>query len=298
MRETSLETGEVDLSLALAPLAMLPGDPTVRLAPGRFVRSTLTPEGPGTIAVAWDPAEPRARVRTTGPGEEWLARRAAALLGLADDATGFAPDANPLRSIWSRFRGDRISASGTVWHDLAFFIVQQRVTRDSAAQSWRQLVSALGTPVPGSALPAPPEAAHLARLTYDALHRFGLERRRAEVLIAAARTMSRLSAATLADRARVEGALGAVRGIGPWTLSCLATATWGDADTVITGDSGIPSMVSWMLAREPRGDDARMLTLLEPYRPHRYRVIRLAFASGSRPPRQAPRVPDQPIRDR
>ncbi len=52
MRETSLETGEVDLGLVLAPLAMLPGDPTVRLASGRFVRSTLTPEGPGTIAVA------------------------------------------------------------------------------------------------------------------------------------------------------------------------------------------------------------------------------------------------------
>ena len=52
MRETSLETGEVDLGLVLAPLAMLPGDPTVRLASGRFVRSTLAPEGPGTIAVA------------------------------------------------------------------------------------------------------------------------------------------------------------------------------------------------------------------------------------------------------
>ncbi|GAA0485293.1 hypothetical protein [Microbacterium aurantiacum] len=52
MRETSLETGEVDLGLVLAPLAMLPGDPTARLASGRFVRSTLTPEGPGTIAVA------------------------------------------------------------------------------------------------------------------------------------------------------------------------------------------------------------------------------------------------------
>ena len=172
------------------------------------------------------------------------------------------------------------------------------MTRESAAQSWRQLVSALGTPVPGSTLPAPPEPDALARLPYDALHRFGLERRRAEVLIAAARTMSRLSAETLADRARVERALGAVRGIGPWTLSCLATATWGDADTVITGDSGIPSMVSWMLSRESRGDDTRMLALLEPHRPHRYRVIRLAFASGSRPPRQAPRVPDQPIRDR
>ena len=43
-------------------------------------------------------------------------------------------------------------------------------------------------------------------------------------------------------------------------------------------------MVSWLLAGERRADDARMLELLEPYRPHRYRVVRLAFAAGTRPP--------------
>ncbi len=83
-------------------------------------------------------------------------------------------------------------------------------------------------------------------------------------------------------------------GVGPWTQSCLSTFTWGSADTVITGDAVIPSMVTWLLAGERRGDDHRMHQLLEPYRPHRYRVIRLAFASGSKPPAELPAPPPTP----
>ena len=64
--------------------------------------------------------------------------------------------------------------------------------------------------------------------------------------------------------------LRSVPGIGPWTATCLAAQTWGDADTVVLGDDGIPSMVAWLLAGERRADDARMLELLEPFRPHRH----------------------------
>jgi hypothetical protein len=37
-------------------------------------------------------------------------------------------------------------------------------------------------------------------------------------------------------------------------------------------------------------DDACMLELLEPWRPHRYRVIRLLECSGSAKPRFGPRM--------
>ena len=49
------------------------------------------------------------------------------------------------------------------------------------------------------------------------------------------------------------------------------------------GDFHMPNAVAWHLAGEPRGTDARMLELLEPYVGHRWRVIRLAKASGSAP---------------
>ena len=72
----------------------------------------------------------------------------------------------------------------------------------------------------------------------------------------------------------------------------------GGLPPVEVGDDGIPSLVAWVLARETRADDARMLELLEPYRPHRYRVLRLVLGSGQRPPRRAPRGRRTDIRRR
>ena len=116
----------------------------------------------------------------------------------------------------------------------------------------------------------------------------GIERSRADTLIRAAREMPR--AAHRVDDAfdAVRPRLAAIRGIGPWTLAGLQSLTWGSADAVIVGDVGLPPLLCWFLAREAWGDDARMIELLEPYRPHRYRVIQMAFASGVSPPRRRP----------
>ncbi|MGY1753349.1 DNA-3-methyladenine glycosylase family protein [Blastococcus sp. SYSU D01042] len=293
-----LPTGDVDLGLTLAPFLMLAGDPAVQMRPGRFARASPTPEGPGTIVVTWDGRRPEAVVGTYGDGADWLVRQAPGMLGLLDDVSGFAPAAGPLRARWSRYRGDRVAASGSLWHDLAWFIVQQRIARHAAAAQWSRLVSALGSPAPGANdLVVPPLPEAVARLTYGELHRLGIERQRAERLIAAARCAHRLLRNPILDRATALAALGAVRGVGPWTTSCLSAFTWGFPDTVITGDAGIPSMVAWLLAGERRADDQRMRQLLEPYRPHRYRVIRLALAGGG-PPRRAHRAPVHDIRGR
>ncbi len=291
--------GGTDPAVALRSLAMLPGDPSVRLAPGRVERASPTPEGVGSIAATWEPGGEEVRVETWGDGSAWLADRAPGLLGLADDVSGFAPTAPGLRELWRRFRGDRIPATGTLWHDLPAFIVQQRVSRADAAAQWRRLVTDRGPVAPGLPhLRVPPAPAELGRLEYHDLHRYGIERQRAAAMIAAARASVRLTAAPDLPADRALAALAAVPGVGPWTLGCLRTQTWGEADAVIPGDYGIPSMVSWLLAREARADDERMLTLLEPHRPHRYRVIRLAFLGGVRPPRRGPRVAAQDIRRR
>ncbi len=54
----------------------------------------------------------------------------------------------------------------------------------------------------------------------------------------------------------------------------------GDADAVPTGDLHLPDEVGWALAGERRADDARMLELLEPFRGHRFRLLRLLLAAG------------------
>ena len=286
-----------DLDGTLRLLGMLPRDPTLRLRPGHLERATVTPEGTATLLVRW--AGDTATVRAVGDGAAWLLARAPVALGCLDDASGFAPQEQPLRDLWRRHRGDRIPRTSTLWHDLAWFVVQQRVRREDADAQWARLVTACGTPAPGAeGLLAPPDAATVARLPYAQLHALGLERRRAQALVEAARAVVRLQHLVDDPFEEVEPHLRRVPGIGPWTSSCLATHTWGCADRVVEGDDGIPSLVAWVLAREARADDARMLQLLEPYRPHRARVVRLALRSGLRPPRFGPRRPAHDIRHR
>ena len=79
-------------------------------------------------------------------------------------------------------------------------------------------------------------------------------------------------------------------GLGPWTAAEVAVRALGDRDALSVGDYHVPNLVSWALAGEPRGTDARMLELLEPYRPHRARVVRLLEAAGIRSPRYGPRM--------
>jgi hypothetical protein len=64
------------------------------------------------------------------------------------------------------------------------------------------------------------------------------------------------------------------------------------------GDYHIPNAVTWALAGEPRGDDARMLELLEPYTGQRGRVIRLLMSGGRGAPRYGPKLSRQDIRAR
>jgi hypothetical protein len=59
---------------------------------------------------------------------------------------------------------------------------------------------------------------------------------------------------------------------------------------VPTGDWHFPRHVAFALAGEHFADDARMLELLEPFRPQRGRVLRLLLASSPGPPRHAPRA--------
>jgi 3-methyladenine DNA glycosylase/8-oxoguanine DNA glycosylase len=291
--------GDVDLAATLGSVLWLPRDPTARLTSGRFERATQTPEGSGTVVVTWTPDARTARVEAFGDGAGWLVDRVPRLLGCEDDVTGFDPAGPPLRDLWRQHGRRRIARTGTLWHDLTCLVVQQRIDRLSAADQWRRLVTTHGTPAPGvDGLWAPPAPATLARLSSPDLHRLGLERKRAQTLVGAGLALAHHQHIADDDVATGTAALRAVPGIGPWTTGCLAALTWGDRDAVIPGDSGIPSLVGWVLAGRHRSDDAAMIELLEPHRPHRYRVLGLVMASGRRPPRTAPRGTREDIRRR
>jgi hypothetical protein len=269
----------VDPGLVLFPLRMLYADPTIRVGDREFTRATWTPEGPGVIAIRWGAEPGRIDVTCQGDGARWLREGARSLLGVADDISSFEP-VGVVGRLWSRMQGDRVGATGTVWHDLTWSITQQRVHRSDAAAQWRRLVTSFGESVDGDeGLYTPPVPERLARAAPWSLRALGIDQRRAMALIAAGRVALRLHA--LADRPWEDARVGlaSLPGVGPWTLAVLSGLTWGEPDTVITGDSGIPSLIASTLSGERRADDARMLELLEPYRPHRYRVLRLALAA-------------------
>lgn len=270
----------IDIRQTLGPLAMLAADPTVRLSVNSFERATITPEGPGVISARWQRGAPTVSVEAAGDGGDWLLQSAPALLGLTDDVSSFQPMDPVVRGLWARFRGDRIPRTSTIWHDIAWTVVQQRVHRRDAARHWRRLVSGLGVSIPGvDHLKAPPEPDSIAKRHYSEFRQFGIDSRRSQALVNAAQVASRIQ--SLVDRPvnEARSALLSIPGIGQWTVGCLSGFTWGDPDTVIVGDSGIPSLIAAVLVGERRASDERMLELLEAYRPHRYRVLKLAFAS-------------------
>jgi 3-methyladenine DNA glycosylase/8-oxoguanine DNA glycosylase len=84
--------------------------------------------------------------------------------------------------------------------------------------------------------------------------------------------------------------LSKMAGVGPWTMGYLRGSALADADAILPGDYNLPHTVAWVLAGEERGDEERMLELLEPYRGHRFRVIRLIWMKGAHAPRRGPVV--------
>jgi 3-methyladenine DNA glycosylase/8-oxoguanine DNA glycosylase len=64
----------------------------------------------------------------------------------------------------------------------------------------------------------------------------------------------------------------------------------GDPDAVSVGDYHLCHQVVFAFLGQRRGDDELMLELLEPFRPHRQRVVRLIERGAPMPPRRGPRL--------
>ena len=285
-------TRPLDLVLTLGPLRHGTGDPTIRLSPGAAWRATRTPDGPAT-----ERAELRddvVRVAAWGPGAGWALEAAPDLLGEADDASAFTPRRPLLAALHRRMPGLRLGRSRAVVEALVPAILEQKVTGIEARAAYRLLLRTRGEPAPGPGaalgLRVPPSAAELAGLPSYALHPLGLERRRAETLRRSCARADRLESLLALAPAEARGRLMALPGIGPWTAAEVGLRAFGDADAVSLGDAHLPDLVGWLLAGEPRGDDARMLELLAPWAGQRARVIRLLEACGLREPRFGPRL--------
>lgn len=271
------------------------GDPTMETAPGRVIRATRTADGPATIELTH--RGDRIALQAWGPGADRLLAAAPALVGLDDDRSGFQPAHHPLvAALDRRHPGIRVGRTGAVLEALIPAILEQKVTGTEAWRGLRGLIRTWGEPAPGPfrlrLLPAP---AAIAAMPYHAFHPHGIERRRADLVRRVCDRADRFEEVVGLPRDAAWARLTALPGIGPWTAAEVALRALGDPDALSVGDFHLPNLVAFTLAGEIRGDDARMVELLEPWRGHRARVIRLLEASGLRPPAFGPRYAPRSI---
>jgi 3-methyladenine DNA glycosylase/8-oxoguanine DNA glycosylase len=253
----------IDLARTLGPLCRGAADPTMRVGGGE----------------AW------------GPGDRWALDTVPGLVGALDDAERFEPHDDVIAELWRHHRGVRITRSGGVMQVLIPTILEQKVTGIEARRAYRAMVLATSEPAPGpSGLFLPPDPARLAETPYFAFHPWGVERRRAETVRNACAHAARLEAGTALTLEQAKARMGALPGIGPWTVAEVARMALGDADAVSVGDFHLSNTVCWALAGEPRGTDERMLELLEPYRGQRGRVQLLLDAGNISAPKYGPRM--------
>jgi hypothetical protein len=283
----------VDVRLTLSVHCRGGRDPAYHLdAAGAVWRTSLTPDGPGTLRVSTGP-DSLITGQAWGPGAAWLLDTLPAQLGAHDDLSGFTVRHPAVAELALRYQGLRIGRTARVFEALVPAVLEQKVVGKEAHRAWRILLRQHGAPAPGPA-PAgmrvipPPRA--WARIPSWDWHRAGVEGVRARTIIGAADVAARLEQVMELEGAEADRRLRSLPGIGPWTSAEIRQRAAGDPDAVSIGDYHLPKAVGWTLAGRIT-DDAGMLELLAPYAGHRYRVARLIELGGRVPPRRGPRMP-------
>lgn len=256
---------------------------------GTWWWATRTARGPATVALAMHGE--RVAARAWGPGGVDLIERVPRLVGAGHEYELLSSN-HRVRGFLSKAIGLRLGSTADVHEAISTAVLGQVVTTIEGTRALRSIVLAYGDSAPGprTGLRTFPAPEVLGSLSHDQLHVHGVERRRATTLIEVARRWKRLAEILPMGRDDAERRLLAIRGVGPWTAAIVMGQAYGDRDAVPVGDYHMPNMVAWALAGEDRGDDDRMLELLEPYRPYRRHVLVAIKQSGIKAPRYGPRT--------
>ncbi len=282
----------VDVRRTLSPLSRGRGDPTHRVeADGSVWRTTSTDDGPATFRLTQRGLH-EVTCQAWGEGADRVVAGLADLLGGRDQVEDFVPAHPLLEDTHARHPGLRVPRTGRVLESLVPAVLEQKVTGKEARGSFRVLVLRYGGVAPGPApdgMRVPPDATTWRRVPSWEWHRAGVDGKRSRTVCEAATLAPRLEEAVGMAPAAAAARLSAVRGIGPWTVAEVAARALGDTDALSVGDYHLSQFVGWALVGRPLDDDG-MVALLERWRPHRYRVVRLLELSGAAKPRFGPRL--------
>lgn len=268
--------GPLDLRRTLNPLHGLFADDGWWLA-------ARTPDGPGSLRIR--------RTRESLIGEAWgegaggLLGRLGAISGIEDDPSRFSTDDEIVAELHRRNPGFRFGRTGLVFDSLVSAVCGQKVTGKEAGRAMRGLYREFSETAPGpnESLRLPPDPELISGSPYWVFHELHLEKRRADVLRRVAADHRQIDALAGAEPADAEATLRSFEGIGEWSVAKTLEVSHGDPDQVAVGDFHFKHMVVHHLTGRDRGTDEEMLELLEPFRPHRGRVIRLLGLLGHEP---------------
>ena len=282
------------MSTTLSILRKGGADPTFRVDPdGTVWRGIRTPEGTATLRLHARPADGEVAATAWGDGADWVLESVPAMLGADDDVSGFAPTHPVLADVHRRRPGWRVCRTGLVMEALVPAIIEQRVTGQEALGAFRLLVHRFGERAPGAGadrgLWVQPAAATVRLIPSWEWLRLHVDPQRSRTVVRAAQVGPALERTAGLPPDEVDRRLRSLPGVGVWTSAEVRFRAHGDADAVSFGDYHVAKDVGWALTGVQVDDDG-LADLLEPYRPHRYRVQRLVELAGLRRPRHGPRM--------
>ncbi|MGB5953515.1 MAG: DNA-3-methyladenine glycosylase 2 family protein [Ornithinimicrobium sp.] len=285
----------VDVDATWGTLRRGGGDPTWKRRGAWLFRGIRTPAGPVTLAVTARPGQTEVMSQTWGTDAamDWTLDRLPIMLGADDDPSGFTVHHEVLRRPWRARPGWRVPNTGLLMESLVPAIIEQKVTGAEAFAGQRALVWRFGEPAPGvgehMGLRVAPSPRRLTTIPSWEWIQMGISPQRSDVVLKVARIAGRLEEHAVTDPEEACRRMRAVPGVGLWTVAEVAQRALGNADAVSFGDYHVAKNIGWALTGAET-DDAAAAQVLEPYRPHRYRVQRLVEMAGLSRPRRGPRM--------
>jgi 3-methyladenine DNA glycosylase/8-oxoguanine DNA glycosylase len=283
----------VDAALTLSLLRHGKGDPCHQNLDGAIWRASRMPSGPVSYRIT-QPLRDEIHAQAWGPGAPELIAGLPELLGAADPVETFEPPLPIVADAHHRHPGLRMPRTMRLTESLVPAILEQKVVGKDAFASWRRLVLKYGEAAPGPVpltLRLPPDAETFRKVPSWEWHRAGVDPKRARAVVA---TMPRVDALQRAAETRAPEELyrmlRSLPGIGVWTAAEVGYRVLGDPDAIPIGDYHLAPLIGWVLqGRRDLGHD-EVEPLVEGWRPHRFRVVRLLELAGAAPPRRGPRM--------
>jgi 3-methyladenine DNA glycosylase/8-oxoguanine DNA glycosylase len=303
----------LDQTLGILPRGN--GDPSYSSRPDGVWTAFTTPDGPVTLRLtaaggqdgltpASSPAsaaECHVDVQAWGPGSAAALEAVPRLLGGTDDWSAF--DEPVFHATLPRMVQDarrrnplvRLPSTGRMIDSLVPTILEQKVTVIEARRGYRYLMYRFGSPAPvaGAASPAgllvQPTPAEWLRIPSWEWHQAGVGPQRSATVMRALRSAVALERLAALPAAEAAAKMQTIPGIGVWTAAEVVQRTHGCPDSIAVGDYHLAAYVGAALTGR-RTDDAGMLALLEPWKGHRQRVVRMLGLSGFRKPTFGPRM--------